>query len=102
MLKNVLSNLKTLVTGSKTLSTPSSPSPLRGEGGGEVSSCASLPSVNELSRRSTSKIARLPAAIRDTVNSMIHDGIPYDDITAKLTELGHPGFTHQNVSRWKQ
>src|SRR5258707_583106 len=47
------------------------------------------------------KVPRLPLDARTTVNTMLDDGKTYLDIIAKLTELGHPGFVVQNISRWK-
>jgi hypothetical protein len=49
----------------------------------------------------TGKVARLPAAVRDTVNLMLHDGVPYATIIQKLADSGYPGFTPSNLSRWK-
>ena len=51
-------------------------------------------------RRRNGKIARLPDAIRDQVNQMIHDGLPYDNISAWLADQGHPGICKMNLSRW--
>jgi hypothetical protein len=59
------------------------------------------PPLRISSRRLTGKVASLPRPIRDLVNTMLDDGHSYEDIVAKLTELGHPGFLTQNISRWK-
>ncbi len=48
-------------------------------------------------RRSTSKISRLPASIRNSLNQMIEDGLPYEEIIVKITDLGYEGITHQNL-----
>src|SRR5712675_1605117 len=56
--------------------------------------------VNRSVRRN-GKVSRLPLDARTTVNTMLDDGKTYLDIIAKLTELGHPGFVVQNISRWK-
>jgi hypothetical protein len=48
------------------------------------------------------KIARLPAGVRETVNLMLHENAPYAAIIEKLAELGHPGFTPSNITRWKE
>ena len=50
----------------------------------------------------TGKVARLPAAIRETVNVMLNDNVPYANIIEKLASLGYPGFSPTNISRWKQ
>src|SRR5256885_5527336 len=49
----------------------------------------------------TGKVARLPASIREAVNIMLHDGVPYAAIIQKLADIGHPHFTPSNISRWK-
>jgi hypothetical protein len=43
-----------------------------------------------------------PAAVREAVNLMLHDSVPYSAISEKLATLGHPGITGSNISRWKQ
>jgi hypothetical protein len=53
-------------------------------------------------RTRTGKVARLPLDARITVNTMLDDAQEYTAIIDKLTELGHPGFITQNISRWKQ
>src|SRR5438046_2647716 len=61
-----------------------------------------FPPVNpSRSVRRNGKVSRLPLDARTTVNTMLDDGKTYLDIIAKLTELGHPGFVVQNISRWK-
>jgi len=50
----------------------------------------------------TGKVARLPAAVREIVNTMLHDGIRHATIIEKLAELGYPGFIPSNLSRWKE
>ena len=47
------------------------------------------------------KVAHLPKNIRRVVNEMLDDGATYNEIVAKLEELGHPGFFYQNIQRWK-
>jgi len=54
------------------------------------------------SRRSSSKIAGLPASVRNSLNQMLDDGLPYEQIITKITALGYPGITHQNLSLWRQ
>src|SRR5882762_9761342 len=74
----------------KSIDPPPSPAPF------------SLPSpVNPPSPRSTGKIASLPAGLRDSVNQWITDGVPFDTISQRLAAFGHPGITHQNISKWK-
>jgi hypothetical protein len=51
-------------------------------------------------RMRNGKVARLPAAIRDVVNEMLHDSRYYRQIVARLTELGYPGIRPQNLSEW--
>jgi len=51
--------------------------------------------------RRTGKIARLPKAIRDSVNLMLRDGDSYLKIIAKLNEMGYADFNEPNMSAWK-
>lgn len=46
------------------------------------------------------KISRLPKVIRDQINLMIQDGLPYSDIIEKLGAHGK-GLNLMNLSRWK-
>ena len=50
----------------------------------------------------TGKVARLQAAVRETVNLMLNDNAPYQSIIEKLAALGHPGFVPSNITHWKQ
>src|SRR5205823_2435329 len=62
------------------------------------------PTINPPSRSGHArkgKIARLPDAAREVVNSMLHDGHSYRAIARRLAELGHPGIIDQNLSRWR-
>src|SRR4051812_35063921 len=52
-------------------------------------------------RRLTGKVARLPRHLREMVNHLLDDGHTYMQIVKRLEELGHPGFFHQNIQRWK-
>ena len=52
-------------------------------------------------RRRTGNVARLPKTIRDSINQLLLDGIPYADIAQRLTKQGHP-LTENNVSRWSR
>ena len=33
---------------------------------------------------------------------MLNDGCSYSTIARRLIDLGHPGFTKQNISRWRK
>src|SRR5947207_10111750 len=48
------------------------------------------------------KVARLPNEVRDVVNIMLNDGCSYNTIVRRLAELGHPGITIHNISRWRK
>src|SRR6266478_8133422 len=52
-------------------------------------------------RRRTDKIARLPTTVRDCINHMLDEGLPYRDIIQRLGEHGK-NLSKQNLSRWKQ
>src|SRR3954469_7753324 len=54
--------------------------------------------------RGNGKIAQLPKALRDQVNSMIRDGLPYGQIRQNLLDSGHSQFndiSEKNLSNWK-
>lgn len=51
------------------------------------------------SHRRNGKVARLPKELRELVNSMLEDGIPYDRICLKLADHGHH-LNPDNLSRW--
>lgn len=51
-------------------------------------------------RRRRSKIFRLPKTVRDQLNQMLDDGVPYLDIKAKLGDDA-PDITLDNISDWK-
>lgn len=58
-----------------------------------------------MSDRRTGKIARLPFAVRTTVNEKLRDGVPYAAIIKGLEEEGHysPGAVNeQNLTNWAQ
>src|SRR5947207_11332427 len=48
------------------------------------------------------KVARLPNEVRNVVNIMLNDGCSYSTIVRRLAELGHPGITIHNISRWRK
>jgi hypothetical protein len=59
---------------------------------------------NGSNHRGNGKIARLPKALRDQVNLMIRDGIPYPSIRQQFQEQGHTeldDITDQNFHNWK-
>jgi hypothetical protein len=58
---------------------------------------AQLPSRRP--RRRNGKIARLPEAAREIVNSMLLDGATHTAIIARLAEQGHH-FTRYSLTRW--
>ena len=54
-----------------------------------------------MNHRRTGKVARLPENTRNQVNEFLDDGLEYQRIVDWLAENGFPGFTHNNISRWK-
>jgi len=52
-------------------------------------------------RRHTGKIGRLPHAVREAINVMIHDGVPYAVIIERLGEAGK-GLKHYHLARWRK
>ena len=56
----------------------------------------------------TGKIARLPKDIRDRVNTMLDDGVPYKTILAELNACRDrwpaclTGINKMNLTHWKQ
>jgi hypothetical protein len=56
-------------------------------------------------RRRTGKIASLPLSIRDQINQLIQDGVPYEVIIEKLESPDAPplprSITKNNLSDWK-
>ena len=51
-------------------------------------------------RRQRSKVFRLPKQVKDKINAMLDDGVPYADIISALGEDG-TGLNEQNISTWK-
>src|SRR5262245_18670245 len=51
-------------------------------------------------RRSRSKISRLPKTVRDQLNLLILDGIPYAEIPARLGDIAKD-INEDNLSTWK-
>ncbi len=54
----------------------------------------------EVRRRGRGRIARLPKAVRDQLNQMILDGIPYAEIPGRLGDIAKE-VTEDNLSFWK-
>lgn len=46
------------------------------------------------------KVARLPKSVRDQLNTMMQDGVPYLTIIDRLGTYG-VGLTENNLSNWK-
>ncbi len=55
-----------------------------------------------MSRARQGKIARLPAANRETVNKQLYDGLSGAAIIGQLNMAGYPGITEQNLSEWRK
>jgi hypothetical protein len=58
------------------------------------------PSASSSGHRPRSKIARLPKSVRDRLNQMLEDGVPYKDIKLQLGDHG-TSLTIDNISDWK-
>jgi hypothetical protein len=50
--------------------------------------------------RRNGKVARLPLAVREQINRMLDDGVPYKTIIEKLGPIGR-GLTVHNISNWR-
>jgi hypothetical protein len=59
-----------------------------------------LPCYPERSERRNGKVARLPKAVRDQLNTMLLDGVSYPEIISSLGPAGD-GLTEMNLSNWK-
>jgi hypothetical protein len=60
--------------------------------------------ANNGDHRGNGKIARLPRAVRDQVNTMIRDGVSYGELRQRFLDLGHSEFddiSEKNISNWK-
>jgi hypothetical protein len=55
---------------------------------------------NSHKHRRHGKIAQLPKSVRDQLNRLLEDGVPYREILLQLGEHGL-GLNEQNLSRWK-
>src|SRR6266446_85925 len=62
------------------------------------------PSAYELNRQlkacRNGKVARLPLALREQINHMLDDGVPYKKIIAKLGEAGKH-LNEDSISNWR-
>jgi hypothetical protein len=54
------------------------------------------------SRRRRSAIARLPKPLRDQINLMLDDGLPYPDISKRIADNSGLSISADSISRWKQ
>src|SRR6266576_1871265 len=59
-----------------------------------------LPSSTKASHRRNGNVARLPKAVRDQLNEMLLDGVPYRQIIKRLGEHGR-SLSVNNISNWK-
>jgi len=64
-----------------------------------VPPAAPTPEPSTPKTRRNGKIARLPFKLRELINLMLRDGLPYSAIIQKLAEHGH-ALNHDNLSRW--
>ena len=55
-----------------------------------------------MSRARQGKVARLPAAIRETVNKQLYDGLSGPAIIGQLNMAGYSNITEQNLSEWRK
>src|ERR1044071_8814671 len=62
---------------------------------------AQQPTAPASTRRRNGKVARLPQEVRERLNSMIRDGLPYADVIAQLGDAGKP-LTYHNLVRWRK
>src|SRR5689334_8504332 len=71
----------------------------------------SIPELEELPRSKhlnlgtgrcrTGKVARLPKALRDRINQMLRNAVPYQTILDSLGEFGQ-GINEDNLGNWKK
>src|SRR5436190_18635484 len=52
-------------------------------------------------RRRRGKVARLPFALRQQINGMLDDGLPYKTIIVKLGETGRH-LSEDNIGNWRR
>src|SRR5439155_14293137 len=68
---------------------------------GQPSTTAVPGDLAAISRFPRHKISRLSAEIREAINRMLRDRIPYHEVLQKLGELGKT-LNKNNLSRWKK
>ncbi len=88
-----------------------SPAPMRGSASADAPCAGSTPEDRAPGgcplgrRRRTGKIASLPNPIREHINRMLQDGVPYRVIIEKLHDPGAPALPYEisehNISEWK-
>jgi hypothetical protein len=92
-------------TDSESITPDPSPQPASPKPGGhgriqpKRSDARSAPNSDSHSRRN-GNVARLPKAVRDQLNLMVQDGVPYAQIIQRLGDAGKT-LSISNVSRWK-
>jgi hypothetical protein len=97
-----VTTLKTLNRLSGPAPEPPAPSP-----NNQPAAAAPAPDANghssllEFSRFPRNKIARLPKAVRDSINRMLAQAIPYAQILAELGDVGK-SLNKSNLWRWKK
>jgi hypothetical protein len=71
----------------------------------ELPSAANTLRTEDSDHRGNGKIAQLPKVLRDQVNRMLDDGVPYKAIIEKLEQSSDPPLPYKilemNISRWK-
>lgn len=58
-------------------------------------------SKSKISKRRRSAIARFPKTVRDQINQMLDDGLPYAAIRQQLGQFG-TNLSDDTIGRWKQ
>lgn len=66
----------------------------------EWEGCPEEPGAELGKHRRRGNVARLPRVVRDRINRMMEDGVPYGEIIARLGEEGK-GLDKSNLTRWK-
>ena len=59
------------------------------------------PAAAAVPRRRTGKISRFPKEVRDHLNEMLEDGLPYAEIIQQLGDWGQE-LTEKNLTTWRQ
>ncbi len=55
----------------------------------------------KVARPGKGKVARMPKVVRDRLNQMLVDAVPYKDIITRLGKHSR-ALTHQHITAWKQ